>query len=224
MARSRSSGPDKPLLRNIAIEGPIGVGKTTLARKLAQALGGARLLLERPNEIPFLESFYRDRRKMALATQLSFLLQRVRMLQDMQRDDMFDQVCVSDFMIERDRLFAEVNLNAEEFRLYDEIHCQLMTTTPVIPDRVVYLQAPPSVLMQRVRKRNAPGEQAVASDYLEAISAAYGHFFLHYTAAPVLIIDTALVDFINNPEEFKLFLQKLHEIDSGHHFFNTSLI
>lgn len=214
---------DKPLPRHIVIEGPIGVGKTTLARKLSQSLD-AQLLLEKPQEVPFLGAFYRDRRKMALATQLSFLLQRIRMMQDLQHGGMFEQVCVSDFMIERDRLFAEVNLSDEELRLYDEIYRQLVVPDAAAPDRIVYLQAPTPLLLQRVRQRKAPGEEGIAEDYLEAVSAAYGRFFLHYNEAPLLIIDTASVDLLNNPQDFDHFLAKLAEVDSGRHFFSASLL
>ncbi len=211
----------EPLPHFIVVEGPIGVGKTTLTQRLARSLN-YEMLLEQPEENPFLEYFYRNRRQGALSTQLFFLIQRAQQMQKLRQGGIFEPVRVADFLMERDRLFAEATLDAHELQLYLAIYEKLIIDAPR-PDRVVYLQASVEILMKRIRHRGIPAEQHIDMEYLQQISAAYSRFFLSYNEAPVLIINTEAVDLVNDGNEYQRFFDLLLKTDSGRHFFNATL-
>ena len=178
--------------RYIAIEGPIGVGKTTLAKALADRLGG-RLVLEAVEENPFLPGFYQDRKKHALSAQLFFLLSRYQQQQDLFQQDLFSQVTISDYLFAKDRIFASLTLDPNELALYERIW-QVLGARVVKPDLVVYLQARPEVLTARIRKRGRDFEREAAPDYLDSVSRAYGDFFFHYEETPLLVVNTSELD------------------------------
>lgn len=206
----------------IAVEGPIGVGKTTLTRRLADALN-YQTLLERAEENPFLERFYRNRRQAALATQLYFLFQRAQQLEEIKQTDMFAPAKVTDFLMQKDRLFARANLDADEMALYQKVYDQLTLDAPV-PDLVIYLQAPADVLMQRIQQRGIAYERRVERDYLEQINEIYSEFFLYYDEAPLLIVNAAEIDFANSDRDFRQLLDYLGRIRNGRHYFNPSFL
>jgi deoxyadenosine/deoxycytidine kinase len=207
-----------PESRYIAIEGPIGVGKTSLARRLAESLE-AELLLEAPAENPFLERFYSDPRGQALPAQLFFLFQRARQIEDLHQADIFSQVRVSDFMIEKDRLFAGINLDRDELELYDKVHESLSLRAPE-PDLVVYLQAPVDTLLFRIARRGIEYEQRIGRRYLERLAEAYARFFHDFDGAPLLIVNAATIDPVNNDDHYDMLLNEIQRIRNGRHFFN----
>lgn len=204
--------------RFIVVEGPIGVGKTTLARRLADSFG-SELLLEGAEENPFLERFYRDPRNGALPTQMFFLFQRARQIQALRQSDLFEPVRVADFMLEKDRLFAQLTLEPDELRLYEQTYEHLTLDAPQ-PDLVIYLQAPVEVLQERIGKRARPGEQNITGDYLRRIVDGYADFFYHYDAAPLLIVNAASLDWANRDQDYALLLEQIRATRSGRHFFN----
>ena len=205
-------------LRYIVVEGPIGVGKTTLARRLSYSLGG-ELLLEAPDENPFLERFYDNPRGFALSTQLFFLLQRARQVQGLRQGDFFSPVRVADFLMEKDRLFAEQTLDADEFLLYEQVYRRVVPQPPA-PDLVIYLQAPVPVLQDRIVARGVSYEERMNADYLRRLVEAYARLFHDYDAAPLLIVNAAEIDLANNDEDYNLLLKQITVIDSGRHYFN----
>ncbi|NVJ50415.1 MAG: deoxynucleoside kinase [Gammaproteobacteria bacterium] len=202
----------------IAIEGPIGVGKTTLARKLAEYYQ-AELLLEGAEENPFLPRFYQDPKGGALPTQLYFLFQRVRQLKELRQGDMFISTYVSDFLMDKDRLFAQVTLDSDEMALYQQVYDNLTIDTPT-PDLVIYLQAPVNVLMDRIRKRAIAHEAIIQKDYLEKIANAYLEFFHYYQSSPLLIVNASGIDLVENQHDYNQLLERIEETNSGRHYFN----
>lgn len=204
--------------RYIVIEGPIGVGKTSLAKRLAGDFGG-ELLLEGAEENPFLERFYRNPRHAALPTQLFFLFQRAQQIQALRQSDMFAPVRVADFILEKDRLFAQLTLDDHELKLYEQVYDNITVDAPQ-PDLVIYLQAPVDVLLTRVRKRGRDYERFIETNYLERLVEAYTRFFYHYTATPLLIVNAADIDLVNNDQDYQLLLERLGKATSGRHYFN----
>jgi deoxyguanosine kinase len=202
----------------IAVEGPIGVGKTTLAKRLATSFN-YETLLEQAEENPFLERFYQDRRAGALPTQLFFLFQRARQIQELRQGDMFQQVRVADFLMEKDQLFAQVTLDEEELKLYQTVYQQLTIDTPR-PDLVIYLQAPTEVLLERVQRRGIVSEQSIEADYLSELNDAYTQFFYYYDEAPLLIVNATDIDLANSKEDYHNLLDYLLSIKSGRHYYN----
>ena len=202
----------------LAIEGPIGVGKTSLARRLADAFG-SKALLEQPEENPFLDRFYQARARFALPTQLFFLFQRAHEIQQLKQGDMFRPGCVADFLLEKDSLFARVNLDDDELRLYVQVYSHLSLDLPV-PDQVVYLQAPVEVLMARIRKRDLDHEHLIEREYLQQVVDAYTQFFYHYSAGPLLVVNAAEINFVDNDDDFAVLVDQIRKRHSGRHFFN----
>lgn len=204
----RKSAPEG--MRILAIEGPIGVGKTTLARRLA-ATYGTQLMLEEPAENPFLEKYYEDKARFALPTQLQFLFQRVRQLQRYRQDDLFTPLYISDYMLEKDWLFAELTLEPSEFEMYSMVYERVVDSVPN-PDLVIYLQASVPSLLRRIARRGLDYEQGIEASYLEGLSSAYIDFFRHYARAPLLIVDTEELDFSDGDT---VYLELLDTIDRG---------
>lgn len=207
-------------LRYIAIEGPIGVGKTSLARRLAETLD-FELVLERAEENPFLERFYRDPAPNALPTQLHFLFQRARQAQEMRQADLFAGGRVADFLLEKDRIFAQLTLPDEEYRLYEQVYQVLALDAPV-PDLVVYLQAPVEALVERVQRRGIPYEQAVRPEYLRRLSDAYMNFFHRYDAGPLLIVNAATIDPVRREDDYQDLLRRIRATDRGRQYYNPA--
>lgn len=204
--------------RYIVIEGPIGVGKTSLAKRLGVTLG-ADLLLEDAQDNPFLERFYQNPRQAALPTQLYFLFQRARQLQGLRQNDLFRSLRVADFLMEKDRLFAQLTLDDDELRLYEQAYAQLTIDAPE-PDLVIYLQAPVEVLLERIVKRGMSSERLIEPAYLQRLADAYAAFFYHYTAAPLLIVNATEINPINNEQDYGMLLEHIRSIHSGRHYFN----
>lgn len=202
----------------VVVEGPIGAGKTSLAQRLADAFG-AKALLEHPEENPFLERFYHSRQHYALPTQLFFLFQRVRQIEVLKQGDMFTSGHVADFLIEKDKLFARVNLDDDELRLYEQVYAHVSLELPR-PDLVVYLQAPVDVLLERVRRRGVEYERLIDRAYLQAVVDAYTQFFYHYNAAPLLVVNAAEINIVDSDADFEMLLAHMRKIRSGRHFFN----
>ena len=204
--------------RFIVVEGPIGVGKTSLARRLARSFG-SELVLEQGDENPFLERFYRNPRAAAFQTQLYFLFQRARQLQDLRQHDLFEQVRVADYLLEKDRLFARLTLDSEELGLYEQVFERLAIDAPV-PDLVVYLQAPVDVLLERIARRGIHYEQGIERRYLERLVESYARFFLEFEAAPVLIVNAADIDPVGSDRDYAGLLAEIVKQRRGRHYFN----
>jgi deoxyadenosine/deoxycytidine kinase len=204
--------------RYIVVEGPIGVGKTSLARRLAASLG-AETVFEQADENPFLERFYRNPKAGALPAQLYFLFQRAQQLAALRQDDLFAPLRVADYLLAKDRLFAQLTLDADEFGLYEQIHAKLAIDAPR-PDLVVYLQAPVTVLMERIARRGIGYEGRISADYLERLNGAYAQFFLDYDAGPLLIVNAASIDPLNNDADYQELLGAISRMRSGRLYYN----
>ena len=215
------------------MEGPIGVGKTTLTKRLATTFN-YQTLLEEAEQNPFLEKFYRNRQQAALATQLFFLFQRAQKLQDLRQADIFEPVRVADFLIEKDPLFARINLERDEFQLYEKVYQQLTIDAPR-PDLVIYLQASTDVLLSRIENRGIAAEQAIERDYLERLNEVYSEFFLYYDGAPLLIVNASEIDLagsdgtlsfglesLGSDRDYDHLVDYLLDIRSGRHYFNPT--
>lgn len=206
--------------RYIAVEGPIGVGKTTLAKRLA-ATFNYQTLLEDAGDNPFLEKFYRNRKQAALATQLFFLFQRTEKIQQLRQADIFEPVQVADFLIDKDPLFARVNLEQDEFQLYERVYQQMTIDAPR-PDLVIYLQASTDVLLSRIEQRGMAFEQGLERAYLERLNEVYSEFFLYYDGAPLLIVNASEIDLAHGDRDYHHLVDYLLDIRSGRHYFNPT--
>ena len=220
LATEQNSRPALSTPNYIAVEGPIGVGKTTLARRLADTFHRP-LVLEPAMENPFLDRFYREGRRYALPTQLFFLLHRANQIAGLSRDDMLGPTLVTDFLMDKDRLFATATLDENELDLYEQIY-QSLDLRPPKPDLVVYLQAPVSVLLDRIRRRGIDYEQRIDSEYVTLLSDAYTEFFHYYDDAPVLIINAAEIDFAENEAHYRALVRQFEAMDGARHYFNPN--
>lgn len=205
--------------RHIAVEGPIGVGKSTLARRIADHLG-AELLLEQPQENPFLGRFYEDMPGYAFQTQLAFLFQRVKQMQAVAQPGMFSQALVSDFLFRKDAIFARLNLNDDEFRLYAQMYEQVARRVRE-PDLVVWLQASPATLLARIRRRAMPMKPGIAPDYLQRLCDAYVEYFHGYEGAPVFALGTEHFDPVDRDADFAVMLERLAAFRGPREFFHS---
>jgi deoxyadenosine/deoxycytidine kinase len=210
---SVTTGGTPPRRRFIAIEGVIGVGKTTLARRLSKALEAA-LLLEIVEENPFLARFYDDPEAYAFQTQIFFLLSRYRQQLEISQRDLFAEGVISDYIFAKDQIFATINLSEEELALYRSI-VPLLEARLVKPDLVVYLQATTDVLLDRIKRRGRPFEREISREYLETLSEAYNHFFFHYEDTPLLIVNTNEMDLVGSDEQFDRLLGMIRAHESG---------
>lgn len=208
----------KELPRYIAIEGPIGVGKTSLCRRLADTFN-YELLLEKSEENPFLDRFYQNPKQHALSTQLFFLFQRTQLIQELRQNDMFKPVRVADFLIDKDRLFAQQNLETDEYALYLNVYQHLTIDAP-IPDLVIYLQASTNVLLERIQKRGVESEQLIELSYLENLNKAYTEFFHYFDKTSLLIVNSAEIDLVNNEDDYQQLVDYILSIPPGTHYFN----
>ena len=206
--------------RFIVVEGPIGVGKTSLAKRLAESFGG-EVVLEQIEQNPFLERFYRSRREAALPAQLFFLFQRARQLEELKQSDLFSPVRVADFHFAKDRLFAEINLDREEISLYEQICARLEVDVPV-PDLMIYLQASVDTLLQRILSRGIHYERSIDRRYLEQLTDAYARYFHSYDAGPLLIVNASSIDPVHNDADYEQLFRQIRRTSGGRHFFNPA--
>ncbi len=214
---ARGAPPSDP--RFIVVEGPIGVGKTSLVQRLGSMLGG-ELILEQPERNPFLERFYRNPRSGALPAQLYFLFQRAQQLAALKQGDMFaPRLRLADYLLDKDRIFARVTLDEAEYALYEQVHARLAIDAPT-PDLVVYLQAPADVLLERIARRGIAFEQYIDRLYLERLNAAYARFFHDYSRSPLLIVNAAAIDPVNNQSDFDDLADAIARMKRGRLYFN----
>jgi deoxyguanosine kinase len=206
--------------RHIAIEGPIGVGKTTLTQYLAETFK-YNTLLEKTEDNPFLTRFYAGEKNIALQTQLFFLFQRIQQLSELRQADLFQPLHVADFLIEKDPLFADLTLNNNELKLYHQVYQQLTIDAPT-PDLVIYLQAPSDVLLQRISARGVNVERSIGDEYLIRLNDIYTRFFHFYDKSPLLIVNAAEIDWVNTPTDYTNLVDYLLTIKSGRHYYNPT--
>ncbi len=206
----------------IVVEGPIGVGKTSLAKRLADTFN-TEIMLESVSDNPFLPGFYENPKASALPTQLYFLFQRAKQIEAFRQTDMFKQVQIADFLIEKDMLFAQVTLGNDEFDLYQQVYDRLTLEAPV-PGMVIYLQAPVEVLLARIMERGIDYEKRIDENYLKRITNAYIDFFYNYSAAPLLIINTIDFDLVNGAYNYNVLLEHMRNLPPGKHYFNPKEI
>ena len=204
---------DPRIPRYLAIEGPIGVGKSSLAKILAQKYG-SRLVKEEVEANPFLERFYENPRKYAFQTQLFFLLSRYRQQRELVQGDLFETGVVCDYILAKDKIFALINLEDDEVSLYESIYKLLVSTLPK-PDLVIYLQARPEVLLSRVRKRGIAYERNISLDYLRTLSDAYNEYFFHYNETPLLVVGTSEIDFVESPRDLEHLVREVKSVKRG---------
>ena len=205
------------MFRYIVIEGPIGVGKTSLTKLLAKEFN-ARCILEKAEENPFLPLFYEDRRKYAFQTQIFFLLNRFQQQKEIAQLDLFNQITLCDYLFDKDRVFASINLDDHEIALYEQVfHLLNGQITP--PDLVIFLQAKPEVLLHRIKSRNVPYERDMELEYLKILIDAYNYYFFHYDQSPLLVVDTSEIDFVNRKEDFDQLLREIKQMRKGTSYF-----
>ena len=204
--------------RYLVVEGPIGAGKTSLAKRLAARLS-ADQVLEQPEENPFLSRFYQDMSRYALPTQLFFLFQRARMIEPLKQPDMFARPTVSDFLLDKDLLFARITLSGDEFALYQKIYDALRPQAPA-PDLVIYLQAQPAVLVERVKRRAAGFERGISDEYLALLAESYARFFYHYSASPLFIVNSENLNFVERDADFELLVSRVRAMKTRREFFS----
>jgi len=200
------------------VEGPIGVGKTSLTQRLAERTG-AQTLLEKPQDNPFLARFYQDSARYALPTQLFFLFQRINEVRDLAQMDLFSNRTISDYLFEKDTLFARLTLSEDEYKLYQNIYQSLALQAPT-PDLVIYLQASTDALVERVQRRGLRYESTIGNDYLARLAQSYGEFFHHYDAAPLLVVNSDNLNFVDQDEDFELLLQRIQNMRGPREFFS----
>lgn len=200
-------------LRYLAVEGPIGVGKTSLTQMLAEDLG-ARLILEEAAENPFLSEFYQDPNRHAFQAQIFFLLSRYRQQVELLQQDLFNQITVSDYVFAKDQIFASLNLSPEEMDLYNNVY-QLLDARLPKPDLVIFLQANPDILMSRIKKRKADFEKGIQEDYVDRVSQAYSQYFFQYTESPLLVVNTSGLDFVKKPKDYDTLKKELYHMWKG---------
>jgi deoxyadenosine/deoxycytidine kinase len=205
------------MFRYIAIEGPIGVGKTSLARLLAKEFD-ARCIFERPEENPFLPSFYQDRRKYAFQTQIFFLLNRFQQQREIAQLDLFNQVTLCDYLFSKDRIFASLNLDDQELSLYERIY-QLLHGQIPSPDLAVFLQAKPEVLLHRIKSRNIPYEKEISLEDLRKLIDAYNYYFFHYDQTPLLVVDTSEINFVSRKGDLDQLIREIKQMRKGTWYF-----
>ncbi len=205
------------MFRYVVIEGPIGVGKTSLAKLLAKEFD-ARCILEKPEENPFLPHFYQERKKYAFQTQIFFLLNRFQQQKEIAQLDLFNQVTLSDYLFDKDRIFALLNLDENEFALYEKIF-QLLGGHIPTPDLVIFLQAKPEVLLQRIKSRNIPYEKEIELEYLKRLTEAYNYYFFHYDQYPLLVVTTSEIDFVKRKEDLDQLLREIKKMRKGTWYF-----
>jgi deoxyguanosine kinase len=201
----------------IVIEGPLGVGKTSLAIKLAERING-QTLLENTEDNPFLDRFYKDPRRYAFQIQMFFLLRRYQHSMEIRQKGLFKRIIVSDYLFEKDRIFARTNLEDNEFWLYEQLFQLLKKRIPP-PDLVIFLQAKTEVLMERIKKRNMEYERAINFKYLDEINQAFNDFFFHYSDAPMLVVNASNIDFVNIPEDFEDLVNEIRKTKSGTQYY-----
>lgn len=204
--------------RYIVVEGPIGVGKTHLVKRLAESFAGT-VLLEQPELNPFLEKFYLYPKQSALPTQLSFLMQRVKLSKTLNQDDLFSDLHIADFMVEKDKLFAQISLDDDELALYNMVYDNL-TLHHRTPDLVIYMQASLPVLKSRITQRGIGYEQHVEEGYLKRLADTYADFFHYYDASPLLIVNAEQIDLVNSEQDYQQLLEQICNIQSGRHYYN----
>lgn len=204
--------------RYIVVEGPIGVGKTNLVKRLAESFSGS-VLLEQPEQNPFLEKFYLYPKQSALPTQLSFLMQRVKLGKTLNQDDLFNDLHIADFMVEKDKLFAQIALDDDELALYNMVYDNL-THHHRTPDLVIYLQASLPVLKSRISQRGISYEQHVEEGYLKRLADTYADFFHYYDASPLLIVNAEQIDLVNSEQDYQQLVEQICSIQSGRHYYN----
>ena len=203
--------------RYIVIEGPIGVGKTSLAHLLAKELN-AKLILEKAEENPFLKEFYKDPGRYSFQTQIFFLLSRFRQLQELSQVDLFERCILTDYFFPKDRMFASINLDPSELALYDQLYRLLNPEVPV-PDLVIFLQAESAVLKERIRQRGFDYETPILEDYLESVNRAYNDFFFRYTDSPLLVIQTSDIDFVNRRADLDDLIKQIRQMKKGTQYY-----